>query len=432
MPTAIKVELIERWRRRAFQSVEAGSFVSPRWVPQMADTAEVLARHQAPARECAIRCWCRICKGLRRGGGGRGRRNRRLRSRLREPSRKRNINCSIAESLERFRPVMEAAVERDLPVRGYVSCVLGCPYEGDVAPDAVARVARALADLGCYEVSLGDTIGVGTPRRHPGDDRAGRRRRAGRERSPSISTTPTARRSPISWRPGVRASPSWISRWPGSAAVPMRRAPAGNVASEDVLYMLEGLGIETRRRSRRLGRRGTVHFAGALGAAGLKSKAAVALVARRASGRSRRDAASRQAGSRHRQRPAFAGGAEEASCGESRRRPRADPRIRHPQSAEARRARSSPAARIYWVIKGFIRVRQRILALDPTVDREGRRACAIRFDPELVATAAVAYRPIQGWRYLEKTEAPPDLAADDDFDDMPPEMRSELRSLGLI
>ena len=87
---------------------------------------------------------------------------------------------------------------------------------------------------------------------------------------------------------------------------------------------------------------------------------------------------------------------------------------------------------MYWVIKGFIRVRQRILALDPTMDREGRRACAIRFDPELVPTAALAYRPIQGWRYLEERDAPPDLAADDDLDDMPPEMRSELRSLGLI
>ena len=87
---------------------------------------------------------------------------------------------------------------------------------------------------------------------------------------------------------------------------------------------------------------------------------------------------------------------------------------------------------MYWVVKGFIRVRQRILALDPVSDREGRRACAIRFDPELVATAAVTYKPIQGWRYLEERAAPPDLTAADDFDDMPPEMRSELRSLGLI
>ena len=86
---------------------------------------------------------------------------------------------------------------------------------------------------------------------------------------------------------------------------------------------------------------------------------------------------------------------------------------------------------MYWVIKGVIRVRQRIVGFEETT-REGAAACAIRFDPELVATAAVAYKPIQGWRYLEEREAPPDLTAADDFDDMPPEMRSELRSLGLI
>lgn len=161
VPTAVKVELIERLLAAGLTHIEVGSFVSARWVPQMADTAAVMARLPPnPAGRYAV--LVPNLKGFaaaKEAGAG----EVAVFASASEAFSRANINCSIAESLERFRPVAEAARAAGIPLRGYVSCVLGCPYEGMVAPQAVADVASRLVGMGCYEVSLGDTIGAGTP-----------------------------------------------------------------------------------------------------------------------------------------------------------------------------------------------------------------------------------------------------------------------------
>ena len=163
VPTSVKLELIDRLADAGLTAIESTAFVSPKWIPQMADHTEVL-------------------KGIRRRPGvtypvltpnlkgfeaalAAGAMEVAIFGAASESFSKKNINCSIAESLERFRPVAEAAAKNNVRVRGYVSCVVGCPYEGDIAPAKVAEVSKALFDMGCYEVSLGDTIGVGTPRK---------------------------------------------------------------------------------------------------------------------------------------------------------------------------------------------------------------------------------------------------------------------------
>src|SRR3546814_494553 len=161
LPAAVKVALIERLAEAGCRVIEAGAFVSPKWVPQMADTAEVLA---ALRRRPGVRYPVLVpnLEGLERALAA-GCAEIAVFGAASETFTQRNINCSIAESLERFRPVCEAALAAGLRVRGYVSCVLGCPYEGAVPAAKVAEVAAALHALGCAEVSLGDTIGVGTP-----------------------------------------------------------------------------------------------------------------------------------------------------------------------------------------------------------------------------------------------------------------------------
>jgi hydroxymethylglutaryl-CoA lyase len=162
IPTATKLELIERLAAAGCRVIEATAFVSPKWTPQMAD-------HDA------------VLRGLKRHAGvdypvltpnlkgfeaavAAGAREVAVFAAASESFSQKNINCSIAESIERFAPLMDAARQSGVKVRGYVSCVLGCPYEGDIAVEAVARVARALIDVGCYEISLGDTIGAGVPK----------------------------------------------------------------------------------------------------------------------------------------------------------------------------------------------------------------------------------------------------------------------------
>ncbi|HYE01514.1 MAG TPA: hydroxymethylglutaryl-CoA lyase, partial [Alphaproteobacteria bacterium] len=161
VPTATKVELVDRLSATGLRAVEAGAFVSPKWVPQMADTAEVLA---GIARRPGVAYPVLVPneKGLEQALAA-GVEEIAVFGAASESFSRRNINCSIAESLERFAPVCRTALERGLRVRGYVSCVLGCPYEGAIDPAKVAEVAARLVELGCYEVSLGDTIGVGTP-----------------------------------------------------------------------------------------------------------------------------------------------------------------------------------------------------------------------------------------------------------------------------
>ena len=161
IPTNEKIELIDALTGLGFKNIEATAFVSPKWVQQMADSSDVMAgiNRNPNVRYSAL---TPNLQGFEKA----------LDSKVDEVAvfasasetfSQKNINCSIAESLERFVPLMERARHHNIPVRGYVSCVVGCPYEGEIKPQAVADVANALMELGCYEVSLGDTIGVGTP-----------------------------------------------------------------------------------------------------------------------------------------------------------------------------------------------------------------------------------------------------------------------------
>lgn len=161
VPTDVKVGLIERLLAAGLTSIEVGSFVSPAWVPQMADTPAVMARlpPNPGGRYSVLVPNLRGFEAARAAGAG----EVAIFASASEAFSRANINCSIAESLDRFAPVAVAARAAAIPLRGYVSCVLGCPYEGTVTPQAVAEVARRLVALGCHEVSLGDTIGVGTP-----------------------------------------------------------------------------------------------------------------------------------------------------------------------------------------------------------------------------------------------------------------------------
>ncbi len=159
--TAVKVELIERLADAGLPAVEATAFVSPKWVPQMADHTEVLERiRRKPGVDYPV-----LAPNLKGFEAARlaGASEVAIFGAASEAFSKKNINCTIAESLERFRPIAAESQKHGIKVRGYVSCVLGCPYEGEVAPQRVAQVAAALYEMGCYEVSLGDTIGVGTP-----------------------------------------------------------------------------------------------------------------------------------------------------------------------------------------------------------------------------------------------------------------------------
>ena len=161
IPTAEKIALVDCLSRAGFHRIEVASFVSPKWVPQMADSAEVLA---GIVRAPGVR-YAALTPNLKGDQGAIAARADEVAifASASEGFSKANLNCSIAESLERFRPVAEAARSDGLPVRGYVSVATDCPYDGPVAPSSVARVAAALRAMGCYEISLGDTIGQGRP-----------------------------------------------------------------------------------------------------------------------------------------------------------------------------------------------------------------------------------------------------------------------------
>jgi hydroxymethylglutaryl-CoA lyase len=242
VPTAVKVELIERLADAGLSSVEATAFVSPKWVPQMADHTEVLERiRRKPGVSYPV--LTPNLKGFEAARAA-GATEVAIFGAASEAFSRKNINCSIAESLERFRPVAEAARKNNVKVRGYVSCVLGCPYEGDVAPQRVAEVAGELYDMGCYEVSLGDTIGVGTPgktkamieacaRRVPLEKLAGHYHDTYGQALANIYASLEA---------GVHTFDASVA---GLGGCPYAAGASGNVASEDVLYMLNGLGIAT-------------------------------------------------------------------------------------------------------------------------------------------------------------------------------------------
>ncbi|TXG87004.1 MAG: hydroxymethylglutaryl-CoA lyase [Zoogloea sp.] len=240
--TDTKVELIARLGAAGLPAIEATSFVSPKWVPQMGDNAEVMARiARLPGVDYPV--LTPNLKGFEAALAA-GAKEVAVFGAASESFSQKNINCSIAESLDRFVPVVEAAKAAGVRVRGYVSCVLGCPYEGEVAPEAVAGVAATLFDMGCYEVSLGDTIGTGTPgktrrmldavaRRVPIDKLAGHYHDTYGQALVNIYASLQA---------GVATFDASVA---GLGGCPYAAGASGNVATEDVVYMLDGLGVET-------------------------------------------------------------------------------------------------------------------------------------------------------------------------------------------
>ncbi|OFZ87175.1 MAG: hydroxymethylglutaryl-CoA lyase [Betaproteobacteria bacterium RBG_16_66_20] len=242
VPTAVKLELIERLADAGLRAIEATAFVSPKWIPQMADHGEVLERiRRKPGVSYPV--LTPNLKGFEAARAA-GATEVAIFGAASEAFSKNNINCSIAESLERFRPVVDAAIAANIRVRGYISCVVGCPYEGDVKPQKVAEVARALFDMGCYEISLGDTIGVGTPgkiqamieacaTRVPADKLAGHYHDTYGQALANIYA---------SMELGVATFDASVA---GLGGCPYAAGASGNVATEDVVYMLNGLGIET-------------------------------------------------------------------------------------------------------------------------------------------------------------------------------------------
>ena len=240
--TEIKVELVARLGAAGLQAIEAASFVSPRWVPQMGDAADVMARiERLPGVSYPV-----LTPNLQgfEAALAAGATEVAVFGAASESFSRKNINCSIAESLVRFEPVMAAAQAAGIRVRGYVSCVLGCPYEGEISPEAVAGVAATLFEMGCYEVSLGDTIGAGTPgktrrmldavaRRVPVDKLAGHYHDTYGQAVANVYASLEA---------GVACFDSAVA---GLGGCPYAPGASGNVATEDVVYMLDGLGIET-------------------------------------------------------------------------------------------------------------------------------------------------------------------------------------------
>lgn len=239
---ADKVRLVDDLTDAGLNYIEVGSFVSPKWVPQMAGSAEVFAGiKQKPGVTYAA--LAPNLKGLEAAIDA-GVQEVAVFAAASEAFSQKNINCSIAESLERFAPVMEGAASHGIRVRGYISCVLGCPYDGDVTPEQVASIARELIAMGCYEVSLGDTIGVGT---------AGATRRMFDMVGRDIPRTQLAGHFHdtygqalvnihASLLEGVSVFDSSVA---GLGGCPYAKGATGNVATEDVLYLLNGLGIET-------------------------------------------------------------------------------------------------------------------------------------------------------------------------------------------
>jgi hydroxymethylglutaryl-CoA lyase len=243
VPAATKAALIDRLADCGLTVIEAGSFVSPRWVPQMADTAAVLAQIKRKAG-VSYPVLVPNMKGLEAAAAAAGVDEIAVFGAASETFSRKNINCSIQESLDRFAEVAHAALKRGWRVRGYVSCALGCPYEGDVAPKAVVQVAQRLAATGCYEISLGDTIGVGTPAKAQAMV-AAVAEKVPRERL-AVHFHDTYGQALANilacLEQGIETVDSAVA---GLGGCPYAKGATGNVASEDVLYMLDGLGVAT-------------------------------------------------------------------------------------------------------------------------------------------------------------------------------------------
>ena len=242
IPAPIKIELINKLTVNGFAFIEVGSFVSPKWVPQMADTEDVMAgiRRKSGVVYSVLVPNMKGFEGALLANAG----EIAIFGAASEKFSKKNINCTIDESLARFEPVCEAARAHNIPVRGYVSTVLDCPYQGVVQASETARVSKLLFDMGCHEISLGDTIGRGTPRR-------------AQEMINAVAAHVPIERIAIHFHDtygqalanilacmelGVAVIDSSVA---GLGGCPYARGASGNVATEDVLYMLRGLGIET-------------------------------------------------------------------------------------------------------------------------------------------------------------------------------------------
>ncbi|WP_028303774.1 hydroxymethylglutaryl-CoA lyase [Oceanospirillum maris] len=240
--TEIKLQLIDKLADAGVRYIESASFVSPKWVPQMGDAKAVMTGLQRKSGVTYAALTPNL-KGLESAIAA-GVEEVAVFGAASEAFSQKNINCSIAESLERFAPVMAMAKANNIKVRGYVSCVLGCPYDGEIAPEKVAEVAKALYDMGCYEISLGDTVGVGTPRKA---------KAMIREVSKVVPVEKLAAHFHDTYgqalaniyavlEEGVAVVDSSVG---GLGGCPYAKGASGNVATEDVVYMLQGLGIET-------------------------------------------------------------------------------------------------------------------------------------------------------------------------------------------
>lgn len=240
VPLAAKQQLIADLVAAGVQYVEAGSFVSPKWVPQMADSAEIFAS-LPKTQGVTFAALTPNMKGYEAAVAV-GAKEVAVFAAASEAFSQKNINCSIAESLERFVPLLAQAKLDGVAVRGYVSCVVGCPYQGAVAPADVAKVAKALIDMGCYEVSLGDTIGVGTPAS------------VNAMLDAVLAVVPVAQLAVhfhdtygqalanvyAALQRGITTVDAAVA---GLGGCPYAKGASGNVASEDVVYLLQGLGI---------------------------------------------------------------------------------------------------------------------------------------------------------------------------------------------
>jgi hydroxymethylglutaryl-CoA lyase len=242
VPTAVKIALIDRLAAAGLRTIEAGSFVSPKWVPQMADTAAVMAgiaRRPGVSYPVLVPNMTGYAAARAAGADAVA-----IFAAASESFSRRNINCSIAASLERFAPVAAAARHHGVRLRGYVSCAVDCPYEGAVAPEAAADVAARLLDLGCYEVSLGDTIGTGTAARVASLLEAAAARVPVEQLAVHFHDTygQAVANILVALEHGVAVVDSAVA---GLGGCPFAPGAAGNVASEDVLYLLDGLGIRS-------------------------------------------------------------------------------------------------------------------------------------------------------------------------------------------
>lgn len=242
VPTETKLALINQLCDSGIKEIEVSSFVSPKWVPQMADAAEILDQLK-PRPETNYIVLTPNLKGFDRAMAC-GAKEVAIFAAASETFSQKNTNCTADEALKRFEPIMAKALDNGIKVRGYTSCVLGCPYEGEVSVDEVVRITKALMDMGCYEVSLGDTIGIGTPLK------AQRMIEAVLKQVPAENLALHFHDTRGQALANILACleygvPNIDASVAGLGGCPYAKGASGNVSTEDVVYMLHGMGIQT-------------------------------------------------------------------------------------------------------------------------------------------------------------------------------------------